>query len=858
MVSSKQIDRKSLKEQLYRTSKVKGCAEFRQILKTLTDANGKPAISHIVLRYENNRWNLASYVSFYVPTGGTVSEIQRPLFYALADVENGELTEVYDCRNHDFSDEPYVLYKLDNAHKGPQEEYDEAYTRMDKARQYLIETNDPKYYMKPYRDYMDCILRYTPVNYRRFFYSLSSIDVSNAPDKTRDAAQHQPETAITPLSPAGTSANSGRNASGEAGVGRDGIAHAESDTAYTNGSPADKPAREPSPRARDDEAHQTRQETPAHARKDAQTPAWKRADERRKEEQDRDRTKRQWPPYDPANATAEQRREEAKKRQSEHGPLTAGFSVGATAEAGMGRGPSASGNVFDAMADADAAEQTPEHKGMRPPRNGRERRRQNDRSAEGPEQVKQGHDKALQRVFGDDPDAVLRVDEQEKAEPKAQAEAAGSHTNAAQTEQTVRETAGKAAQSTGTEPAKNTPPTENQPAEAFAAEQGFDEESSSDRTKIIPPDVMQRITENARKKLASWRASNVKRDTEGANPDTGGGAAGAAPADTPAAGTAHADAPDVKKQAADEPFASEARAMQEPAEMARKAANSTNAEEAVSSTGQEKASQKWKPKENLSELPDRYFHIAERIADMIVFLPERDGNIRFQHPAFCFQEDSLPDADPWLVMQAKLMHADVRMRKHEVAPEKTIYTTCTYRDRCLFNVCPYVTAAYIRYLKDNDPEELEAQREAYRANKRNVDAEGYPGYIMGQPKYIHYSDESIREAADWIDRGLFGVVRKNGSTNVFVVTYASYGRDHLPDTDACMNGNGIRELTSILIKKNELEHKFVSKGFLRSINGTRTPNGVDVMVYADYLIRTGKLPEGESAGNGDDMITYTF
>ena len=258
----------------------------------------------------------------------------------------------------------------------------------------------------------------------------------------------------------------------------------------------------------------------------------------------------------------------------------------------------------------------------------------------------------------------------------------------------------------------------------------------------------------------------------------------------------------------------------------------------------------WTPKEDLSKLPDRYFHIAERISDKIEFLSCDERKLRFVYPLFCFEEDSMPCCDPWQLMQLKVLNTNIKTGHYRTSATDTLFLSCSKKDRCLFRTCPYVIAAYIKYLKLKDPTELEAQRKQYRLNKDETDAEGSPGYIIKAPK-APFSKDKIANSIAFIDAGYFNITRKHQTKDEFVVTYAS--KNNKPDYELVESGESPKYLTSFSISLNEIENGLSARGFMRRINTDKLPENVDVLIWTDYMIKTGKFEMKKEIN--DDMVT---
>ena len=260
----------------------------------------------------------------------------------------------------------------------------------------------------------------------------------------------------------------------------------------------------------------------------------------------------------------------------------------------------------------------------------------------------------------------------------------------------------------------------------------------------------------------------------------------------------------------------------------------------------------WTPKQDLAQLPERYYQIAKRIAEKINFLTCEKPQIRFEFPIFCFRHDSNPGVDPWMMMQGMVVHRDLSKGHFRPKSNSSIYVSCVDRERCLFYTCPYVIAAYIKYLSLTNPKELERQRKEYESNKEEVDAEGNPGYSIFRTKIKKkFSVKDVKKARKFIDGGHFNMSRKSGSADTFVVTYTSD-----PDHDQTPSET-TKPITSFSIKKEQIEQGFMD-GDLRMLNKKPIPKGVDVLIFTDYLIRTGKIVEMIPKTDPDDLIVLDF
>ena len=261
----------------------------------------------------------------------------------------------------------------------------------------------------------------------------------------------------------------------------------------------------------------------------------------------------------------------------------------------------------------------------------------------------------------------------------------------------------------------------------------------------------------------------------------------------------------------------------------------------------------WTPKQDLTQLPERYYQIAKRIAEHINFLPCDKPQIRFEFPIFCFRHDSNPGVDSWMMMQGMVLHRDLPKGHFRPKSNSNLYNiACRDKERCLFYTCPYVIAAYIKYLSLTNEKELERQRKEYESHKEEVDAEGNPGYSIFRTKIKKkFSVRDVKKARKFIDGGHFNISRKNGSADTFVVTYTSD-----PDHDQTP-AETTKPITSFSIKQEQIEQGFMD-GDLRMLSKKPIPKGVDVLIFTDYLIRTGKIVEMIPKTDPDDLIVLDF
>lgn len=139
--------------------------------------NGKKiphSTSQPVLHFENDVIYMSSFVFFYNKEDLMKSEVNRPTLWCIANVETGEVIEVYTSTEKEFSDASYdVKYsiKQEGEYDTSREYYEKAFSILDEVREEFLSTgtiNKTKYSM-----YLDMILRNIPKEHHRFFRDLS-------------------------------------------------------------------------------------------------------------------------------------------------------------------------------------------------------------------------------------------------------------------------------------------------------------------------------------------------------------------------------------------------------------------------------------------------------------------------------------------------------------------------------------------------------------------------------------------------------------------------------------------------------------------------------------------------------------
>ena len=237
---------------------------------------------------------------------------------------------------------------------------------------------------------------------------------------------------------------------------------------------------------------------------------------------------------------------------------------------------------------------------------------------------------------------------------------------------------------------------------------------------------------------------------------------------------------------------------------------------------------RWHPRMNLSVLPEKYFRIMERVAEHIRFLAcDVPGILRYEFPLYCFKKDGHGCPDAWMELLAMIRNEEMSKGHFRIRPRDTIYSTCPKGKEkgCIFGKCPYVVAAYIRFLKETNPEELKREREEYRKNRFEVDAR------FSEPPACEIALPSRMEA-DNVRRGL--AFSDTGTVNVLTLDKENIGVFWLEDLGP--KGYQIEER---VLPASVLGTKAESPDEWRDRNGRPLPKMIAYAILANYLDRKG-------------------
>ncbi len=139
--------------------------------------NGKKIphnVSQPVIRKEDGKYYIASFVFFYTEKELGKGMINRPTMWALSDLETGKIIKRYYTKDKEFSDAPYgnnYSLAINLSCKNVQAYYADTFRLFDEIRKEIINTGNLD--KEKYNIYLNRVKSYIPESYKRFFTDLS-------------------------------------------------------------------------------------------------------------------------------------------------------------------------------------------------------------------------------------------------------------------------------------------------------------------------------------------------------------------------------------------------------------------------------------------------------------------------------------------------------------------------------------------------------------------------------------------------------------------------------------------------------------------------------------------------------------
>lgn len=144
--------------------------------KALGGAKVPHRVSQPVIRRVDGQYVLAAFVFLFSKANIQEGRLPRPQYWITADMETGGIIKEYNCKDADFSGQPFDrLYsvKADRQYNLTPEFYQELFASLDDIRKEYLGTksvNKAKYGL-----YLDRILETIPDEYKVFYTELSLI-----------------------------------------------------------------------------------------------------------------------------------------------------------------------------------------------------------------------------------------------------------------------------------------------------------------------------------------------------------------------------------------------------------------------------------------------------------------------------------------------------------------------------------------------------------------------------------------------------------------------------------------------------------------------------------------------------------
>lgn len=153
-----------------------GSMEVDKIIKkNIMQGKKNPhSTSQPVIHAEDGKYYLSAFVFFYNREDLQKSEVNRPSLWCIANIETGEIIDVYTSTEKEFSDASYnVKYsiKQEGEYETSREYYEKAFSILDEVREeYFLTGIIDKV---KYSVYLDMILKNIPKEHHKFFRDLS-------------------------------------------------------------------------------------------------------------------------------------------------------------------------------------------------------------------------------------------------------------------------------------------------------------------------------------------------------------------------------------------------------------------------------------------------------------------------------------------------------------------------------------------------------------------------------------------------------------------------------------------------------------------------------------------------------------
>lgn len=144
------------------------------VREILRDSKTSYSTSQPLIYFDKGKFYLAAFAFFYTKDNAKNGVVDRPIAWALADIETGEIIKKYETKEKDFSDASYnVKYSLrpDGKYDLSTEYYNKAFEILDSVRKKII--NGETFPKEEYKRYLKAILANVPKEYQRFYTDLS-------------------------------------------------------------------------------------------------------------------------------------------------------------------------------------------------------------------------------------------------------------------------------------------------------------------------------------------------------------------------------------------------------------------------------------------------------------------------------------------------------------------------------------------------------------------------------------------------------------------------------------------------------------------------------------------------------------
>ena len=260
--------------------------------------------------------------------------------------------------------------------------------------------------------------------------------------------------------------------------------------------------------------------------------------------------------------------------------------------------------------------------------------------------------------------------------------------------------------------------------------------------------------------------------------------------------------------------------------------------------------------ENLSEVTASELTALEALSNYIMLLPvaenARKGMLKFSAPEICAESDFDGDEPKLLQILRDLKNNEEKPKERKIGTiiGKTINRKCGACDDCAFDFCPYIKSAYLKYLREYNPERLTSERSDYAKKKKEVERSEKVKVKLAPPTE-KVNRKSIANAVKDLESLNISIALAEGKLAVTTLDYFK------PDGTKLISNRGLTQalsqdapisFTTSKVDLSELAKEEIWKGEIHDDNGEKLDRRVAYAVIAWTTIK--------QVGSVDDLLNF--